>query len=244
MKNVVRINNPNISVAGGFSTTETGLIKLVSFANSPDAIYGSGADGSATISSNTTISRDMFYYNLTVNTNIVLNLGGYRLFVKNNLTVYSGTVIGYTTGFSTAGSIAQGGATNTSVTASLGGASATQTVTAPTAAGGGTQYYAQPNQAVLGYAITASQTTATFLRGGAGGTAGPGGGVVVLAARYIIAGTNGASISAPGTAGSGGGGGGAVLVISTSSSLPAGVSTNVTAGAGCNAGTATYMQLI
>ena len=50
------------------------------------AIFGDGSDGDVTISGNTTLTRDMFYNNLTVNAGITLNTGGYRVFVKETLT--------------------------------------------------------------------------------------------------------------------------------------------------------------
>lgn len=43
---------------------------------------GAGADGDVTISSNTSLSRDMYYNNLTINNGIILNPNGYRIFVK------------------------------------------------------------------------------------------------------------------------------------------------------------------
>lgn len=49
-------------------------------------LFGTGTDGDATISSNTTLSADMYYNNLTVNSGITLNTGGYRVFVKGLLT--------------------------------------------------------------------------------------------------------------------------------------------------------------
>ena len=83
----------------------------------------------------------------------------------------------------------------------------------------------------------------TFLRGGAGGSSGAGGGVVMVVARYIAVSSGTAYISAPGTPGSGGGGGGVVLIISSETSLNASVSTDVTGGTGCAAGTVYYMQV-
>lgn len=226
---------------------------FASFIDAPDPVYGSGSDGSETISTNTTLSSDKYYYNLEIaaNTNLITN--GYRVFVKNILTLHNGSLIGFTTGSSANGSISGGGANNTAVTNSLGGNSATQSATAPTASNGGTGdkttqsgYWYQPTQAIKGYAVTASQTTPLFLRGGAGGANGAGGGVVILSARYIScdATTSNASISAPGVAGSGGGGGGVVIIVSAQASLPANVSTNVTGGTGCQNGTVIYSQLV
>ena len=48
-------------------------------------IYGDGSDGDVTISGDTTLSRDMYYNNLTVNNTKILNTGGFRIFVKNTL---------------------------------------------------------------------------------------------------------------------------------------------------------------
>ena len=49
-------------------------------------IFGDGSDGNVTIASNTTLTRDMYYNNLTVNAGIFLTTGGYRVFVKGTLT--------------------------------------------------------------------------------------------------------------------------------------------------------------
>lgn len=228
------------------------LNPFAAFVDAPDAVYGTGADGTAILDGTTTVlgmtpsasvytmTRDLYFYNLTLNTSVRLNPAGYRIFVENILTLSNASTIGFTTGFSTAGSIQQGGAAITSVTNSLGGnATATYTATAPTAAQGGVQYWYQPRQAVLGYSVTAAGGI-TFLRGGAGSTAQAGGGIVILAARYIscTATSTNAKIAAPATSPAGGG---VVMVVSTAPSLPTNVSTDVT---GANAGTYVYMQLV
>ncbi len=243
MAGFVRMNNSTISTAESTSSVSGSLLDLATYLNLPDPVYGTGADGDVTISSNTTLTSDKFYKNLTIDASIHLNPGGYRIFVQNALTLGSSARIGYTTGFSTAGSLAQGGATNTAVTHSLGGSSGAQSATAPTAALGGSEYYRQPLQAIRGWAVTASSTTPTFLRGGAGGSSGAGGGVVVISARYITVSSGSATFSAPGTAGSGGGGGGVILIVSSASVLNAGVTTDVTGGTGASAGNVYYMQV-
>lgn len=224
-----------------------------SFIDAPDSIYGSGSDGSVTISSNTTLTSDKYYYNLEIAANTNLITGGYRIFVKNLLTLNNGSLIGFTTGSNANGSIAGGGNTGAAVTNSLGGNSATQGATAPTTANGGTGdkttqsgYWYQPTQSSKGYVVTASQTTPLFLRGGAGGASGAGGGIVILNARYITCTANSvnAAISAPGTAGSGGGGGGVIIITSAQATLPANISTNVAGGTGCQNGTVIYSQLV
>jgi len=239
----VRVNGTGISTAEATSSISSTLVATATYLNLPDPVYGTGIDGNVTISVNTSLTSDMFYNNLTINDGITLTPNGYRIFVRNILTIGSGSVIGYATGYATAGTLAQGGATATAVTNSLGGASATQTATAPTAALGGSQYYQQPLQAIRGWAVTASSTTPTFLRGGAGGASGAGGGVVIISARYITVSSGTASFKAPGTAGAGGGGGGVILVVSSASVLNSGVTTDVTGGTGCSAGTVNYMQV-
>jgi hypothetical protein len=243
MASFVRMNRTNVSTAEGTSSLSDIFTKSVSLLNTPDPIYGSGIDGDATISTNTSLTSDMQYANLTINSSIVLNPNGYRIFVRDTLTMHSGSRIGYTAGFSTAGSIAQGGATNTSVTHSLGGSSATQTATAPAAVLGGTNYYYYAMQAVRGWAVSASSTTPTFLRGGAGGTGGPGGGVVILAARYIAASVSTSFISATTSGTSSGGGGGVVIVISSGNVMQPGITIDVTGASGASNGTSIYLQV-
>jgi hypothetical protein len=48
-------------------------------------IFGNGSDGDVTISSNTTLVRDMCYNNLTVNSGITLDSGGFRIRVASTL---------------------------------------------------------------------------------------------------------------------------------------------------------------
>jgi hypothetical protein len=228
---------------------------MAQFLDAADPIYGTGVDGSvvldgsATIlgmepaSSKYTMTSDLYFHNLTLNTDIHLQTNGYRLFVKNQLNMANGSRIGFTTGFATAGSIAQGGGILESVTNILGGSAQSYLgidylATPPTAALGGAKYYTIPHQAIKGWAATASATTPTFLRGGAGGLDQAGGGVVIIAARYITVTSGTATISATATAPAGGG---VVLIVSSHSALPAGLSTDVT---GQNPGTVNYMQLV
>ena len=57
------------------------------------SVFGDGSDGNVTISVNTTLTRDMFYENLTINSSITLTTAGYRIFVKTLLT-NNGTISG------------------------------------------------------------------------------------------------------------------------------------------------------
>jgi hypothetical protein len=240
-----------IYTVGSKSWQWDGAVWAAYYNEGADTVYGTGVDGDATLDGTTTVlgmapsssvysmTRDMYFNDLTINASVRLAPNGYRIFVKGTLRFGTSSIIGFTTGYATAGSIQQGGAATTSVTHSLGGsATSTYTATAPTAALGGSNYFKQPLQAITGYSITASGGP-TFLRGGAGSTAQAGGGVVILAARYISGPASGTgSIKAPGTSPAGGG---VIIVISSASALPATISTDVT---GANAGTVNYIQQV
>ena len=152
----------------------------------PDSIYGSGMDGNVTISTNTTLARDMYYNNLTINPGIVLDTAGYRVFVRNNLamaatsTNQGDTKIGRVGGVSTTGTLKGGG--QAAVIDSLGGNGNGYTATAPTE---GADYFNHPDIAVDGVIQHGGSTTPTALNGGAGDSVNYGGGIVVLCARKI-----------------------------------------------------------
>lgn len=232
------------TLTGPFGVHVNATDPLLDFIDSPPDIYGSGLDGTAVLTgTSNTLLADAFYHNLTLADNATLDTAGYRLFVKNVLTVGSGVVIGRPGGSVAVGSISGGGAVDANVTNSLGGAGAGGTVTAPTAASGGANYYKHGPQAVLGYQITAGQTTPLFLKGGSGGTSGDGvgGGVVIVAARYVsIEPGGGAVISATGGANAGGG---VIIFISSALTLNPALTLNVS-GAGSGAdGTANYIEV-
>jgi hypothetical protein len=232
------------TLTGPFGVHVNATDPLLDFIDSPAEIYGSGLDGSVVLTgTSNTLLEDKFYYNLTLADNATLDTAGYRLFVKNLLSVGSGVVIGRPGGSTAVGSINGGGAVDANVANSLGGAGAGGTVTAPTAASGGSKYYKHGPQAILGYQITASQTTPLFLNGGSGGTSGDGvgGGVVVIATRYVsVEPGGGAVISATGGANAGGG---VIIFISTDTTMNPALTLNVS-GAGTGAdGTANYIEV-
>lgn len=49
-------------------------------------LFGDGSDGDVVISSNTTLTRDMYYDDLTIDATFTLSTGGFRIFVKGTLT--------------------------------------------------------------------------------------------------------------------------------------------------------------
>jgi hypothetical protein len=58
-----------------------------------DGIFGSGADGSQTLTGDTALTRDMYYNDLTIAPGVTLNPGGFRVFVAGTLTLGSGARI-------------------------------------------------------------------------------------------------------------------------------------------------------
>jgi len=172
---------------------------LADFYDSPSHIFGSGEDGNAVISTNTTLTQDKYYLDLTVDATKTLDTAGYRVFVQRNL--YLNGTIGMTAGPSTQGSLGIG-TQNANATNSLGGASTSHTVTAPTASLGGEQWYKNPLNAVDGYSFDPSSGNVNLLSGGAGDGTNYGGGVVIVTARYLF-GAGSISATASGDAGGG-----------------------------------------
>ena len=234
---------------------------LAEFLDAPDVAYGTGDDGSVVFDGSSTVlgltpsssiysmTRDLYCYDLELASNVSLQPNGYRIFVKNILTLNDGSVIGWptATGWSTVGTLAQGGALQTQVTNSLGGdgAGGTYTATPPSAALGGPKYYEQPHQAIKGYSITASGGP-TYLTGGGGGSVAPGlgGGVIVLAARYIACAATSTNAVIRAEGGASNAGGGVILVVSTEPALPSNVSTSVVGNGNGSNGTYKFMQLV
>ena len=93
-----------------------------------DEIYGFGQDGDVTIASNTSLTRDMYYNDLTINANCDLDTNGYKIFVKGTLTFTDATSrIGRFSTKTTAGTLKGGSAKGTTATDTLGGSSGDDT---------------------------------------------------------------------------------------------------------------------
>ena len=87
-----------------------------------DEIYGFGQDGDVTIASNTTLTRDMYYNNLTINSSCDLDTNGYKVFVKGTLTFADASArIGRFSSKTTAGTLKGGSAAGTTASDTLGG---------------------------------------------------------------------------------------------------------------------------
>ncbi len=221
-----------------------------------NGIFGNGADGSQTITADSTLTRDMYYDDLTVDSGVTLNPGGFRIFVAGVLTLQSGSRIsrdgtdataaappaGLTAG-SLGGSApgaskslcAGGTATN-----SLGGVGGTGVgcpggpATAPAVDVGGPQAFDAALQALAGRTLDGVVVSGGSGGGGgstASGNGGAGGGVVIVAARSVTV-TGPASITAIGgdNSGDGGGGGGGVVVVVSTSSQPPGLTVSAAGG--------------
>lgn len=87
----IKLTDPN-SVTPAATTTPTanaipmadGSGKLDSWVT--DFFWGDGSDGDVIISTNTTLTEDKYYKNLTINTGVTLDCGGYVVFVAGTLT--------------------------------------------------------------------------------------------------------------------------------------------------------------
>jgi hypothetical protein len=226
-----------------------------------DMLFGNASDGDVTISSPTTLTRDMYYRNLTVAAGQTLDAGSYRIFVSGTLTLGDGARVdndgnpahlgglgepqpGAPIEAGTLGGSGQGGAVNAngeSVFNSLGGngGNSAGIANAPANGVGGTRVFYSAIQAVSGHSLDAA-----LVNGGAGGTGGStnddgaggsGGGVVMIAARTIVLVGSSAHFSADGGdggPGAGGGGGGVVVVVTTTSPQPAGLTLSANGGGG------------
>ena len=225
-----------LTVTPGSVSFPAGSIPASSLAASP--IFGNGSDGNVTISATATLTRDMYYSNLIVNTGIVLNTGGFRIFVKGLFTLNGmirdngsdasgqGGVLGAPsgsvgggggTGGGGSGSVGGGGASLTNSLGGNGGTGATSGANSGGAGGLSTAPTALEGSAQVVNAIpnvlTCRVLSGALVTGGSGG----GGGGSALA----------------GAIGGGGGGGGGVVMIAARGFSGAG-SIGANGGSGAN----------
>lgn len=206
-----------------------------------DSIYGTGADGNTIIAANTTLSRDMYYNNLTINNGTMLNTNGFKVFVKNTLTL-NGNIGVSATHTVSSGTVSGQAPAATSTAVSLGGNAFGNTYTASSMS---TDLLKDISTAVLGYYIDSSSNT-KVITGGAGGGNGSPGTVTPGAAGTRTPGANGSGAGAggagtlsrnagvpggPGTAGSNGVAGSTPPAAAAGSTPPA-----AAAGAGAAGG--------
>ncbi len=165
--------------------------------------YGTGADGNVTISSNTTLTVDKNYNNLTVNAGVTLNTAGFVVKVFDTLTNN-----GIITDSSSGGAGGAGGAAIAAGTGAgvAGNVPVSGSAGSKTGAGSGGQ--GGGGGARGGGALASTANNASGGAGGVGATGGKGGGVVrVYATNFINNGTVHANgVAASSNAGAGGNG--------------------------------------
>jgi len=196
--------------------------------------FGDGSDGNVTISTNTTLTRTMYYNTLTVNNGVTLITAGYAVFVKGTLTnngVISndGTAAsGATDGVGGAGFI--DGVTGLGRAFGAGGGSNGQQLNHSIGnVGGSGNNGAAPTVFADGAVLPLAPTFVRFPPSSGGGKGGAGlmgtyqgyggGGGVVGIAAYNLVNTSGTirAIGGNSTYGGGGGGGGLILYYRTAS---------------------------
>jgi hypothetical protein len=225
-----------------------------------NGLFGDGSDGDVTIASATTLTRDMYYPNLTISDSQTLNPGGFRVFVSGTLTLGDSASIARD---GNAGSESSGGAALAAGTLggsgkggfsgagdaeanSLGGGGSGGeggVATPPAVSAGGRGVFRSALQALSGRSLDGAVVNGGGGGGGsfAGFNGGGGGGVVVVATRAVVLSSGAATITAKGGGGSGGGGGGGgVVVVITTTPQPAGLTLNASGGAGGGIGSAGF----
>lgn len=172
---------------------------LYSQISASPASFGDGSDGAVTISSGTTtLTRDMYYANLTLSGTGVLNTAGWRVFVSGTLDISAAA----------AGAIICNGPSGNAGTSSTAGAAVSATFSTSWA-------LAQTSGAAASGASAGGATTSAQCLGGLGGVGGQGSG------SYLGGAANGAQVvqrvaplpspyltTPPYTAGNSGSGGG------------------------------------
>jgi len=100
--NSLRYNGGSISVDSNLAPSSgqvlTATSSITAIWSTPSTgstnIFGTGIDGNVTLGSGqTTLTKDMYYNNLTLQNGATLATGGYRIFVKNTLDLQGNSVI-------------------------------------------------------------------------------------------------------------------------------------------------------
>lgn len=132
-------------------------------------VYGPGTDGDVIITGQVTLSRDMFYNNLTILANAQLDTNGYRVFVKDTLYLVDSTsVIGRLSEKSIAGTLLGGAISGIKASDTLGGDGGLN----PGENFFGEAEFYNFSQAIAGYKFDSVRNTLRFLMGGSGGKPG------------------------------------------------------------------------
>jgi hypothetical protein len=180
-----------------------------------EQLYGDGSDGDVTIAAPTTLTRDMFYDDLTVNNATTLTVGGYKIFVKNVCT-NNGTI---SAAGGAGGNGGNGTVSNPGAAGSAGAATVTGTIGGSGSAGGAGGLGGNNANGSAGTASAAatgdgggggnSGTGGAAQEGETGGNGPAAGALTIAKVRHLTPHMiRGLTINLTGTGGSGGGGGG------------------------------------
>lgn len=132
-------------------------------------VYGPGTDGDVIVIGQITLSRDMYYNNLTVLANAQIDTNGYRIFVKDTLYLADTTsVIGRMSNKSIAGTLLGGASSGIKASDTLGGSGGLN----PGENFFGEAEFYNFSQAIAGYKFDSVRNTLRFLMGGSGGKPG------------------------------------------------------------------------
>ena len=164
-----------------------------------DKLFGNGSDGNVTIASNISLSRDMYYENLTVNSGATLFTNGFKIFVKETLT-NNGT-IGMPAGIAQSTTV-MAGSVMTRIDGSAG------YISNDAVSGAMTLAEVTNMDSLIQGIMQKGSSRRSWFAGAAGSTGNPG--------SANAGGGSGANPGTAGTGGSAGQGGGIVLVLSKS----------------------------
>jgi hypothetical protein len=143
-----------------------------------NAVYGDGSDGDVVITGNPiTLTSDMYYNNLTINSGAFLLTNGFRVFVKNTLTIngaiglgtFTGGVVGEPSSDIATGTISGVETASSSIVYSVGGTGGGGVGT-PSATQLPTSYRNHINSLIASAVVTPSGVVA--IKGGGKGTTG------------------------------------------------------------------------
>lgn len=174
-----------------------------------DIYYGTGSDGNVVVSSNTSITRDMYYQNLTINNGSHLNTNGYRVFVSNTITINGTIGVGASDGAISNGTVAGTTPIQTNISWGIGGNAFGNTYTVNSSNSSISQARLKDIENLVMAGFVTTTGTIQMVQGGAGGASGAAGTVTpATAGNPGSAGSNG-NAGGSGGAGNPGGAGGA-----------------------------------
>src|SRR5512139_1363631 len=158
-------SNANAAVSLAAGTKVVMLTPIAHKAGAWISVFGDGIDGDATIAGATTLTRDMYYNDLTVNASAAVNTAGYRLFVAGKFDI----------GSAPAGSFYYRGSVGNNATGATSGAGTSRGIVGNTVGGSQSLNSASVGNGGTGAGTNGSNTGSNGEAGGNGGDGGKGG---------------------------------------------------------------------